>query len=221
MHLSETKKEVDDCLAKHRVRPTEYLARRGVLAENIIFAHAVWLTEDELDLLAEAGSTVIHCPASNMKLVSAEVFPFRQFRNRNIPMMLGTDSHGSNNNIDMLEEMKVAALLQKHHFQDPTEAKAEEILAMAQGGYASFFPGLGSSLDPGEPADILLLNPDLPEMVPNYHLASTLVYSALQEAVDTVVCDGRVLMENRHIPEEQEILSRVRELVKKLGPGCG
>lgn len=219
MHLSETKKEVDDCLAKHQVRPTEYLARRGILSDNIIFAHAVWLTDKELDLLAEAGSTVIHCPASNMKLVSGEVFPFRRFRDRGIPMMLGTDSHASNNNIDMLEEMKVAALLQKHHFQDPTEAKAEDILTMAQGGLASFFPGLGSSLDPGEPADILLLNPDLPEMVPNYHLASTLVYSALQEAVDTVVCDGRVLMENRYIPEEQEILARVRALVKKLGPG--
>jgi len=219
MHLSETKKEVDDCLTKHQVRPTEYLSRRGILSDNIIFAHAVWLAENELDLLAEAGSTVIHCPASNMKLVSAEVFPFRKFRDRGIPMMLGTDSHASNNNIDMLEEMKVAALLQKHHFQDPTEAKAEDILTMAQGGLASFFPGLGSTLAPGEPADLLLLNPDLPEMVPNFHLASTLVYSALQEAVDTVVCDGRVLMENRFIPEEQEILARVRALVKKLGPG--
>ena len=216
MHLSETEKEVKDCVAAHGKRPVAYLKERGILGDNINFAHSLWLTEEEWDLLAEAGATLVHCPVSNMKLACGRAFAFEEGRKRGIPLMLGTDGPASNNNIDMLEEMKIAALLQKHHFRDPTVGQAKEILALASGSYASFFSYLGSSLEPGEPADLILLDPDIPEMTPRYDIASALVYAAPQHAVDTVICDGRVLMENRKVPGEEEILARAGDLAKKF-----
>ena len=216
MHLAETEKEVKDCVAAHGKRPVEYLKERGILGSGSIFAHSLWLAEEELDLLAEGGATLVHCPVSNMKLACGGGFALEEFRKRGIPLMLGTDGPASNNNIDMLEEMKVAALLQKHHFQDPTVGAAEVILALASGGYASFFPGLGNSLEPGQPADIILLNPRVPEMVPRYDIAASLVYAASQQAVDTVICGGRILMEGRKVPGEEEILARAETLNEKF-----
>lgn len=216
IHLAETEKEVNDCIALYGVRPTELLKQTGLLDINLITAHTIWVNEKELDLLAEHNITVVHNPASNMKLATGAVFPYSKIKDRGISIMLGTDSCASNNNLDMFEEMKIAALLQKFHNNDPELMKAEYIYNIATGREASVFPQLSSEIKKGAHADCLLLNQNTVELVPSHNLISNMVYSANGSCVDTVICDGKVLMENRKIKDEDEIIDKVRLISKRL-----
>lgn len=216
IHLAEIEKEVKDCIAKYGIRPTEFLKQTGLLNTNLIAAHAAWLDETEMDLLAEHNVTVVHNPASNMKLATGGVFPFSKIKERGINIMLGTDSCASNNNLDMFEEMKIAALLQKFHNNDPEIMKAEDIYNIAIGKGASIFPQLSSEIKVGEYADCLLLDQNSLELTPSHNLISNLVYSANGSCVDTVVCNGEILMENRKVKDEEEIIDRVRSISTKI-----
>ncbi|WP_083943795.1 amidohydrolase [Alkalispirochaeta americana] len=226
IHMNETRREVDECLAARGVPPMEHLQNLGVLetmGDRVVAAHMVWLDPPELDIAARWGITAVHNPASNMKLASG-CFPWQDYARRKAPLMLATDGTASNNNLDMFDEMKLAALLQKHHFQDSTRLPAEEILAIATGARSTVFEpwGVGGALTEGAPADIALIDLDHPQMVPVHNLQSNLVYSANGSVVDSVICNGRVLMENRQVPGEEEVLREARrctrELVKRAAP---
>jgi 5-methylthioadenosine/S-adenosylhomocysteine deaminase len=167
-----------------------------------------------MDLLAEHDVTVVHNPVSNMKLATGGVFPYSKIKEREINIMLGTDSCASNNNLDMFEEIKIAALLQKFHNNDPEIMKAEDIYNIATGKEASIFPQLSSEIKEGAYADCLLLDQDNPELVPSHNLISNLVYSVNGSCVDTVICDGKIIMENRKVKDEEEIIDRVRSISK-------
>lgn len=216
IHLCETEKEVADCIERYGIRPVELLKQTGLLDIDLIAAHTIWLNEPEMDLLSEYNVTVVHNPVSNMKIATGGVFPYKKLKERNIKMMLGTDSCASNNNLDMFEDMKIAALLQKFHTNDPEVMKAEEIYSIAVGAEASIFPQLSSEIKEGAHADCLLLNRNTPELVPLHNLISNLVYSANGSCVDTVICNGEIIMENRKVKDEEEILSHVRSISKKL-----
>ncbi len=222
IHVSETKKEVDDCMDQHDMRPVEYLDSLGLLSQRTVAAHSVWLEEKELDLMAKRGVTVVHNPVSNMKLSSGSCFPFKEMRDRRIPMMMGTDGCSSNNNLDLFEEMKIAALLQKHHFGDPELLSAEEVFAMGTGAAAGIgsekgvFPHISSDVKAGAHADLLLIDPDHAQMVPNYNLISNLIYSAGSSAIDTVVSRGKVLMRNGQVSGEEEVVRHARRCAQSL-----
>lgn len=216
IHLAETEKEVKDCITKYGIRPTELLKQTGLLDVDLIVAHAIWLDEKEMDLLAEYDVTVVHNPASNMKLATGGVFPYSKIKEREINIMLGTDSCASNNNLDMFEEIKIAALLQKFHNNDPEIMKAEDIYNIATGKEASIFPQLSSEIKEGAYADCLLLDQNKPELVPSHNLISNLVYSVNGSCVDTVICDGKIIMENRKVKDEEEIIARVQAISKAL-----
>jgi len=222
IHISETKKEVDDCIEQHGMRPVEYLDSLGLLSSRTVAAHAVWLNEKELDLLAKRGTTVVHNPVSNMKLSSGSCFPFKALLDRGVPMMMGTDGCSSNNNLDLFEEMKIAALLQKQHFDDPELLSAEQVFAMGCGTAAGIgeprgvFPHISSEVKAGAHADLLLIDPDHPQMVPDYNLISNLVYSAGAAAVDTVICKGKVLMRSGKVDGEDEIVRHARRCAQSL-----
>ena len=216
IHLAETEKEVKDCIIKYGIRPAELLKQTGLLDINLITAHSTWLDEMEMDLLAEHNVTVVHNPASNMKLTTGGVFPYSKIKERGINIMLGTDSCASNNNLDMFEEIKIAALLQKFHNNDPEIMKAEDIYNIATGKEAAVFPQLSSEIKEGAYADCLLLDHNSPELVPSHNLISNLVYSVNGSCVDTVICDGKILMENRRVKDEDEIIDRVRIISDKL-----
>jgi len=216
IHLSETEKEVRDCIAAHGVPPAEYLESIGFLGPNVIAAHALWLGDREVEILAVRGVTVVHNPVSNMKLASGSCFPFARLKEREVPMMLGTDGCSSNNNLDMLEEMKIASILQKQHFGDPELMTAEEIFTVGTGARSSVYPHISGKIEVGAPADLLLVTEEVPSMVPTHRLISNLVYSAGTEAVDTVICDGEVLMEGRRVPGEEEVLAEARRHAAQL-----
>jgi len=219
-HMSETQQEVADCLSTNGVRPWQWLERIGVLnriAGHGIAAHGIWMDDSELKLAAEYGITLAHNPASNMKLASG-VFDWQAVRDRGIPVMLAPDGVASNNNLDMFDEMKLAALLQKVHTEDPTRLTASETLAMATGAYSDVFApwGVGGPLREGGPADIVLLDLDHPQMTPVHNLESNLVYAANGTMVDTVICAGEVLMSGRQVKDEEEILRKGRQLARSL-----
>ena len=214
IHLSETEQEVQDCIAAHGCRPAVYLDRLGFLSERTILAHGVWLDPDELALIAERGATVVTNPAANMKLAVGGVFPFPAARAADVAVGLGTDGAGSNDSLDLLAELKLFALVQKHAAGDPTAIEAAEAWAVATGARA---PRLGATpLEVGAPADFLLLRADAPELAIG-ELTTDLVYAASAATVDTTVVAGKVLMRNGELPELDEIVLRAAERARRLG----
>jgi 5-methylthioadenosine/S-adenosylhomocysteine deaminase len=215
LHLSETPKEVDDCLVKYGKRPVEYLHELGLLAPNLILVHAVWMTAEEMALLARHGVQVVHCPVSNMKLCSGR-FDYAAMKASGVPVALGTDGCSSNNNLDMMEEMKIASLLAKVTSMDPTALPAQDALDAATVVGARMY-GLDSGrIATGKLADCILVDLDNVRMVPGHHLVSNLVYSANSSCVDTTICDGRVLMLGGRVEGEEEILAQVRATLARL-----
>lgn len=214
MHLSETEKEFQDCLAEHGTTPTRFLDQCGLLTKRSIFAHCVRLTDDDVDLLAERGCVVVHNPTSNMKLCSG------MFRYDAVPRRcrwtLGTDGVASNNNHSMLETMKLCALRAKDAVGDPKCMSAGETFRAATKSGAEAFGIDAGTIEVGKLADFILVDLRNERLVPNHNLISNMVYSADSSCVDTVVCDGRILMRERHVPHEEEIVSLARESAKRL-----
>jgi len=213
IHLSETEHEVEQCLERTGKRPAEYLDSLGALGPSSILAHGVWLDDAELDLIAGRGSTVVTNPCANMKLAVGGALPWAAASERGVDLALGTDGPSSNSDLDMFEEAKVFALLQKHEAADPSVAPASEVLALARGAGSKLIGG--STLASGQPADLLLLDSELPVMAAG-DLDARLVYGAASEAVDTVVVAGSVVMRNREVPGAEEALAEVGERAARL-----
>jgi 5-methylthioadenosine/S-adenosylhomocysteine deaminase len=214
IHLSETEKEVQDCLAEHGERPAFYLDRLGLLNERTVLAHGVWLDPDELALVAERGATVVTNPVANMKLAVGAVFPQPAAKAAGVDVGLGTDGAGSNDSLDLLADLKIFALVQKHAAGDPTAIDAAEAWAVATGARA---PRLGATpLEPGAAADFLLLRSDAPELGIG-ELTADLVYAASGSVVDTAVVAGQVLMRGGEVAELEEIVARAAERAERLG----
>ncbi len=215
IHVAETEKEVQDCLQAHGLRPVEYLESIGFLGPNIIACHCIWVSEPEMDLLAEYGVKVVHNPVSNMKLASG-VFPYRMMRQRDICIGLGTDGCSSNNNLDMFQEMKFAALLAKSSCMDPTIFPAQEALECATINGAHIFDLDCGSIAPGKQADCILVDLNNPMLIPRHNLVSNLVFSAEGPCVDSTICNGRVLMHERKVQGEEEIIAEVKSWEQRI-----
>lgn len=196
IHLSETRQEVDDCKRDHGTTPVRYLDSLGFLGPDVVAAHVVHMDEEEAAILAERGVTISHCPCSNMKLASG-IFPYKLLREAGCRITLGTDGDSSNNNLDMREEMKFAALLAKVSSGDPETMPAEEALEMASRNGAEAFGIDAGEIAEGREADALLVRLDDERMQPLHNLVSNWVYSAGSSCIDTVICRGRVIMQNR------------------------
>ncbi|MDD4568376.1 MAG: amidohydrolase, partial [Methanoculleus chikugoensis] len=158
VHLSETEKEVVDCVARFGKRPAVHLDDCGCLTPRTVAAHCCWLDEAECRLLAERGVTASHNPASNMKLAVNRAMPYHWLRQHGANVSLGTDGCSSNNNLDLMEEMKFAALLQKFAWNSPTVLPAGEAIAMATAAGARALGTGPGTLTVGAPADIVLLD---------------------------------------------------------------
>jgi 5-methylthioadenosine/S-adenosylhomocysteine deaminase len=215
IHLSETEEEVAKCVRDHGVPPARYLDRMGALGPRTVVAHGVWLDESELALVAERGATVVTNPVANLKLAVGRIFPYRTARARGVPVGLGTDGAGSNDSLDLLQDLKVLALLQKHDARDPSVLPAEDAWRIATGRTAPLLGGSGRIAE-GQPADFLLLRRDAPELGVG-ELIADLVYAASGSVVDTTVVNGRVLMRGGVVEGAAEIVARARERSARLG----
>jgi 5-methylthioadenosine/S-adenosylhomocysteine deaminase len=215
IHLAETEREVAQCIAAHGLRPAAYLDGVGMLSERTVLAHGVWLDREELELIAARGCTVVTNPVANMKLAVGGVFPYPAARGAGVAVGLGTDGAGSNDSLDLLSDLKLFALAQKHAAADPTAIGAAEAWGMAIGAQAPRL-GAGEPLTVAAPADFLLLRPGSPELSIG-DLTSGLVYAASGSVVDTTVVGGRVLMRGGEVPGVDEIVARAGERARRLG----
>lgn len=223
VHLSETEKEVNDAVSQWNRRPSAVLDEAGLLTGRTVAAHCCWLDRDECMLLGKRGVSVSHNPVSNMKLATNRAMPYHWLKEAGANLSFGTDGCASNNNLDLFEEMKTGAILQKFFWNSQTLLPAGEALSMATAGGARAL-GLDSGiLEKGRPADIILIDRDIVCNTPFHNLDSNMVYSCNGSAVDTTICDGRVLMMDRKIPGEETIIREAaraaRQLVQRAEPG--
>jgi 5-methylthioadenosine/S-adenosylhomocysteine deaminase len=218
IHLSETAGEVEDCLSAHGCRPAELLERLGLVGPHLIAAHGQFLDDAELELLGEAGATLVTNPTANLKLATGGIIPYRRARGAGVRVCLGTDGAASNNNLDMLEEMRVAALVQKHAERDATALPAAEALAMATTSASEAFRLGSGRLEPGARADLVLIDFSGPSTQPLYDPVSALVYAANASNVHTTICGGRVLMHAGKVEvcDEREVIESAVDAARRL-----
>jgi 5-methylthioadenosine/S-adenosylhomocysteine deaminase len=219
IHVSETESEVQQIKNSYGACPFEYLDSIGFLKDDVLAAHAVWLSEDEMNIIREKKVKLSHNPVSNMKLASG-TSPVAKMLDRGINLSLGTDGAASNNNLDMFEEMKTAALQQKVFNLDPTVLKAEDTFKMATIGGATAM-GLElevGTVEVGKKADLTLVDMKAPHLTPYRHPISHLVYSANGGDVDTVICNGQILMQKKELItlNEEDVLLMAEEATKDL-----
>ncbi len=200
IHVSETKKEVDDSTKSKGTTPIAYLERIGLLGERVIVAHAVWPTSAEIESLKRLGVGVVHNPQSNMKLASG-VAPVPKMLGVGVNVGLGTDGAASNNDLNIWEEMDTAAKLHKVFNQDPKVITAKEAFEMAtiRGAAAIHLEREIGSLEVGKRADIVFIRRNQLHQIPVYNIYSDLVYATKASDVNTVMVQGRILMQNRRL----------------------
>ncbi len=215
LHLAETKQELEDVRTKVGKAVVDYLEGLGFLGPNLVAAHCVWLDDHDLDILARNGVKVAHNPTSNMKLASGTM-PYRAMRQRRMVVSLGTDGASSNNSLDMFGAMKLAALLHKLAAGDPAVLPAEEALAMATTEGAVTLGTKAGRVATGYLADLMLVDVRMASMVPLHNLYSNIVYSANGSCVDTVICDGRILMKGGRVRGENAILREAQAAAEQL-----
>ena len=215
-HLSETKKEVEDCQKQYGCSPVRLLERAGALDGNLVAAHCVHFSDDDMKAFVDSGATAVLNPCSNLKL-SSGIPPIHAMLAGGMRLALGTDGASSNNNLDMHEEMKLAALLAKVGGTAET-LPAIDALRMASVNVARAYgiPDAGE-IKEGALADCLLVDLNNERMVPAHDLVSNWVYAADSGCIDSVICNGRFLMRQRHVDGEEDILNEAQACAKRLG----
>ena len=220
IHVSETQKEINDISEEKGLRPFEYLDKIGFLGPDVLAAHCVWLSDEEIEIIKKNNVKVSHNPCSNMKLASG-IAPISKLLEKDVCVSIGTDGASSNNNLDLIEELKTASLLQKVSTLDPNVLNSHEALAMGtiNGAEALGLSDEIGSIEVGKKADIILIDKNSANMVPDSTtLTSNVIYSANGSNVDTTICNGKILMENKKLTvlDEQEIYEKAREAIKNL-----
>jgi 5-methylthioadenosine/S-adenosylhomocysteine deaminase len=200
LHANETREEVEPIVEEHDQRPLAYAREHGLLdgAAGDFLAHGVHLDASEIDLLAETGTGVVHCPASNMKLASG-MAPVQDLLDAGVPVALGTDGAASNNDLSMFDELRDAAMLGKLAADDASAVPAEAAVEMATAGGADVLGLPGGRIEPGAAADLAVVDLDAAHLTPRHDLVSHLSYAASASDVRHTVCDGRVLMRDREV----------------------
>lgn len=219
-HLAETSEEVDQIREMYGKSPTRYLADLGLFDScRVLLAHAVHLTGEDISLLRGIKGGISHNPVSNMKL-GCGVAPVVDLRGAGVAVGLGTDGAGSSSTLDMFQQIKTAAWLQKNHLGDPAAITAYDVLRMAtvEGSRAL---GLGKetgTLEEGKKADIIIIDIEKPHLYPHNDLWSLLAYSATGADVDTTIINGRIVMENRVLlsMNEKEVMKKTRECARRI-----
>lgn len=222
MHLLENRGELDQLNATLGKKPTHFLRDIGYLDERFFAFHCVCMDDEDIKIFADHGCKVVHNPESNMKLASG-VAPISAMLRNGITVGLGTDGCASNNNLDMLQEMDTAAKLEKVERLDPTVMSAQTVIRMATCDGAKVL-GLGKmagSLQVGKKADIIIIDLNKPHLTPLYNEYSHLAYTATGSDVETVLINGKIVMENRILTtiNEHEVMGRVRIIAERIQKG--
>ncbi|MDR2586346.1 MAG: amidohydrolase [Prevotellaceae bacterium] len=216
IHLAESQTEYEDSIKNWGVTPTKYLHNLGILGPNVVAAHSVWLSPEDIQILGDHGVCVVHNPNSNLKLASGYKFKYDELRDAGVRVCLGTDGCASSNNLDMLEAMKHAAFLQKAWRRDPAAMPLQELMTVASfNGYQAMNVHAGK-IEVGMLADLILIDLQQSAFVPCHNFYANLIYAANGSAVDTVLCNGRILMEEKRVEGEAQIFEMTAKMAQKL-----
>jgi len=219
IHVSETKWEMDSIMETYNLTPVQYLDSLGVMSDNVIAAHCVWLTDKDIQIIAEKGVGVAHNPECNMKICSG-VAPIPKLLEANAEVGLGTDGAASNNNLNMIEEMHVMSLLHKLNTMNPTVLPAEQVVRISTMGSAKVIGKQDQigSLEIGKKADIIFIDTNEPNAVPIYDVYSGIVYTILGNEVTDVIINGKIIMRDDIILtiDEELVKQKVRDIAKDV-----
>ncbi|GAA0650557.1 amidohydrolase [Salarchaeum japonicum] len=216
-HANETAGEVEPIVESEGERPLAHADDLGMLTEDDFLAHGVHVDGEEIDLLAARGTAVVHCPASNMKLASG-MAPVQRLREAGVTVALGTDGAASNNDLDVFDELRDAAMLGKLAAEDAAAVPAEAAVEMATAGGADALGFDSGRVEAGANADLAVVDFDAPHLTPVHDHVSHLAYAVRGSDVRHTVCDGRVLMEDRDLVtlDEAEIRGRAADRAADL-----
>ncbi len=219
IHLAETADNVKWSLDAYGRRPVQAMEAIGLFEAKVLAAHCVHVDAWDIEILATRGVGVAHCPGSNLKLASG-LAPAHALLRAGARIGLGTDGCGSNNNLDLLEEARLAALIAKVREDDPTAIPAEAALRMATigGAQALHLDHLIGSLEPGKRCDCILVGLSAPHLQPGHNLVSHMIYAAQAGDVSTTIVNGEVLMRDRELLtiDIEETVARVTESAHRL-----
>ncbi|MGD0180394.1 MAG: amidohydrolase [Terriglobales bacterium] len=225
IHTGEMKKEWDDSEKQNGMSPVQYLDKIGILGPDVVSAHCIYVDEADQKTLAQRQVGCVHNPSSNMMLASG-VAPVAAMRTAGVAVGLGTDGPaGSNNDLDLMEEMDLAAKLAKITKMDPLALNAKAVVEMAtiEGARALHMEKEIGSLEAGKKADFIIISLDEPNAVPMYDLYAQLAYALKGSDVETVVIGGRVVMRDRKLltVKEEEVMAKAREYKKTVAASLG
>lgn len=219
IHLSETLEEEKIIEERYCKRGTEYLNDLGVFEVPVVLAHGIYISDSDIEILKKIKGGISHNPISNCKL-SSGICNVTQLRKNGISVGLGTDGIGSTSTLDMFEEMKTAAYLQKVNTMEPTSINAYEILKMAtiEGAKVLGLDKEIGTLEVGKKADIIFIKTDKIHLCPENDIPANIVYSANGADIDTVIIDGKLVMQNRKMLniDEKEVIKQVKKVAKRL-----
>lgn len=219
IHISEAPFEQAQTQEKYQKTPMQMLESWGVFDVPTLAAHCVHLTDGDFEILKNREISVAHCPSSNLKLGSGIADVPRMLRS-GINVAIGTDGASSNSNLNFVEEMHLAAMIHKGNTMNPLVMNAKEVIRMAtvNGAKAAGFGNETGSLEVGKKADLILIDTDKAHLTPLNNPFSAAVYSMQGSDVDTVIVNGKILMENREMKlvDEEKIKHQVRKIAKRL-----
>ncbi len=220
IHVAETRAEFEEINEEFGLTPVAYLDSLGILSNNVIAAHCVHLTSEDIELIAKNNVGVAHNPQCNMKIVSG-VAPIPELMNAGAKVGIGTDGPASNNDLDMIDEMRTAAFIHKLNSDDPTVMDAQTVVKLATIGGAKVL-GLEEqtgSLEAGKKADIIMLDLEKPHAHPLYNIYSLIVYSLKSSDVETVIVDGEIVLKDREILNIREdvLYKGIDSLANEIG----
>jgi 5-methylthioadenosine/S-adenosylhomocysteine deaminase len=218
IHMSETEVEVNDCLKNYGKRPFAHVESTGLFENGTLAAHCVHVDDEDIAIMKKHNIRVAHNPGSNLKLASG-IAPAAKLLDEGVTVALGTDGASSNNNLDMLEEMRLAALVAKVEANDPKAVPALTALKMGtEYGAKSLNLDKVGKIEAGYKADIVLYDTTKAHWHPNFNPISLLIYSANSADTDAVIVDGKVLMENKTLAtiDEEKVYFEVDKCVKRL-----
>ncbi|HIZ87873.1 MAG TPA: amidohydrolase [Candidatus Coprenecus pullistercoris] len=215
-HISETCAENETHLARYGISPTARLHSMGLLGRDVIAAHTLWLSDEDVRMLGDSGTTVVHNVNSNLKLASGYRFRYNELRDAGANVTMGTDGAGSSNNLDLRESLKTAALVQKAWREDPAALPLDELLAMGTVNGAKALRLRSGVVEEGALADLILVDTDSPFFIPAHNFKANFIYAANSSCIDTLICDGRVLMRGGKVEGEDAVLSNAKEQASRF-----
>jgi cytosine/adenosine deaminase-related metal-dependent hydrolase len=215
VHLAEVPVDIKYMREEFDMTPMQFMRHVGVVGPNVIYAHGVWIPREDFKILRQTGGTVCHCPASNLKLASGFA-PVPEMLEAGVNVALGCDGGPCNNCYDMIRDMRLAAIVHKGRLLDPEVLPAETVLEMAtlNGARATLWGERLGSIEEGNLADVIVVDQRKPYLVPVRNPISTLVYSASGGDVDTVIIDGKIVMQGRELKtvDEDEVIDMAMEV---------